>query len=207
MTIRTIIHDVDGCLKHWTGAFCQFLDSAYGLRPTVPHTMFLQHDFSVYYPDMDTSRLWQYIEEFNRSEIFEALPNIEGAADAVTELRRRFPGVKQIAITSTGIHPHTVKARAGHVAQFGLDAVHVLPLGGDKTAYYERYAKDGTIVIDDHYKYVEQAVAAGCHGIMIDRSYNQGHDHLVRARNWPHVVKIITGIIHDAEVVSEGVAA
>ncbi len=179
---KTLVLDADGViLDHPRGmsAWAQNKGIAVGCTPEELYC----YSMSPMFPNLSASEIWALLEEFGEHEDFANIPEIEGFADVLSNLRDRVPDLKVVCITAPGASQKTVASRIANLQKFSFDAVKVLPLGSSKLSELS-LINPGAIFIDDVIGHVHAAEAVGHKGILFRQPHNVGTDHARMLENW-----------------------
>jgi hypothetical protein len=172
---KTLILDVDGViLDHPQGM------SAWAVKNGIPvgcepEDMYC-YSMNPMFPHLSEKEIWSLLEEFSNHDDFANLPEIEGFANVLNNLRNRVPGLKVISITAPGASEKTIASRMRNLKKFLFDEVVVLPLGSSKLSELKKVAP-GAIFIDDVIDHVYAAESVGHRGILFRQPHNSRTDH------------------------------
>jgi hypothetical protein len=197
MTISTkrkaIVLDIDGVVLDWFSGFRVWM-RIQGHK--VVGGLAASWNMTDTFPELSSVDINIQIDEFNKSNDFGRLRDIDDARFGVDALRYAFPDWPVVAVTSSGTHPRTVAHRCWNVMHYDLSEIYSLPLGAAKTETLRRWAP-GSIIVEDNLKHCEDAVInVAYRGILLDRPYNQGGSEpgMRRIKGWHEIGLAINDI-------------
>jgi 5'(3')-deoxyribonucleotidase len=125
------------------------------------------------------------VTKFHRSHWMDKLPPLPCAATVLPELHRQ--GYQFVAITACLNEPEVVEARLRNLTRaFGFEwqAIHCIGLNPSKKAALEAYPP--SLWVDDLAHHAIAGAEAGHRSFLIDKPYNQHHDHpkVTRVSDW-----------------------
>lgn len=188
--------DVDGVLLDYLGGFVPWLKEQ-GHHVTKEAHEVDDWDLSNILPHCDVKQTVELIGQFSMSEQFGRLTPLPGAQSAVAQLRKEFPDLSIVAITSAGTSQETERLRRANLAlhSFELDEVTVLPLGGDKRTNLAALPKH-SVFVDDLMKNIHVAESVGMPSILYRQPYNAQDDHHLTAFDWSEAIHLVRGLLH-----------
>ncbi|MDX5369232.1 MAG: hypothetical protein LPL29_07620 [Alphaproteobacteria bacterium] len=180
-----VVLDVDDVLLDWFGGFRAWLWMEHGISPVgISHPA--AWDMSDVYPGLGRAKIVGLIRDFNRSDAFGELTPKPYAEDAIAGLRSFYPGERIVALTSSGLHPKTVKLRAHSLERFDLDELHIVPIGDSKADHLERLFEPGSLYVEDNHMHAADGLHIGYDTLIFDYPHNRNFkdERLMRARCW-----------------------
>lgn len=183
-TNKTILCDVDNTILDFSNPFHDWMDlrGFMTIEGKNLNTTFL---ISEVFNCTDAEQQNE-IEEFSDSEMFSALPALQGAQEAIHSLRRK--GWHIVAITSCHRSPAARASRIDNLkAVFGFEEEDIIFAGkmAPKLEILKRY--NPTIWVEDCMFHAKEGLEAGHQPILIDRAYNR-HDDSTDTNSIEHIV-------------------
>lgn len=165
---KHIILDCDGVLLDWTRGFRNWLYAKTGVMADVkgPATWSLAG-----WLGMSEQRCFELINEFNASVVFGYLDAVDGAREAIDELKGA--GCTFTVLTSCSADPVALQRRTDNLKrEFGgtFGRVICLPLRQPKSEWLE--ALKSGIWVEDNYQNAMMGVAAGHRTFMLRYRHN-----------------------------------
>jgi len=188
--------DVDGVLLDYLGGFVPWLREQ-GHDPIKEAHEVDDWDLSYIVPHLSDDETLDLIGRFSVSESFGRLSPLPGARESLALIRKEFPGLSIVAVTSAGTDPSTERLRRANLSlhSMELDSVTVLPLGGDKRAHLAALPK-GSVFVDDLMKNIKVAESVGMPSILYRQPYNAQDTHHLVATDWVETLNLIRGLLH-----------
>lgn len=183
-----IIFDTDGVILDYQKAFMDYLQDRHNIpaviKPAQGQYISLEDIFNI-----DRKTFNSYVKKLSMdTEVFHRLPVIDGAIDAINELKECYPDANMSVVTSVGDHPETVRMREQNLRDIGFTGkITCLPLNGCKKAALSAY-EPNSIFIDDMYKNVKVAREVGHHAILFQSNIENDP---MQANSWPEALEII----------------
>jgi FMN phosphatase YigB (HAD superfamily) len=179
---KILILDVDGViLDHPRGmsAWATQKGIPVGCKPEELYC----YSMSPMFPHLSEKEIWTLLEEYSNHDDFANIPEIEGFASVLSNLRDMVPDLKVISITAPGASEKTVAARVLNLKKFLFDDVIVLPLGSSKLSELKK-VPSGATFIDDVIGHVHAAETVGHRGILFRQPHNASTDHTRVLQKW-----------------------
>jgi hypothetical protein len=185
-----ILLDADLVLLNYVAQLTRFMAERHGLASAVPWEAECFYDMPTMYQRLPRPIRTYFEEMAHDPDYYASIPFMDGAIEGVQRLRRSFPDVPVICITSGGDSVPTRAMRLENLAPLCLDAVVTLPLYSAKAAAFSTY-RSGCWVVDDLPAHVLSAEEVGHHGVLFSHAYNRTAQGLRRASTWQELAAII----------------
>lgn len=182
-SILTLGLDVDGVLLDYLSGIYEYLNGI-GIRPAIEPDEVDNFGLRTFLPGRSDEEIRQLISDFSVTEGFGRLPMYQGALEAVHSIKKTFGSdIRIVAITSAGTSEETRRLRQHNLRDLPLDELYLLPLGADKTTYFQKLGTK-SVFIDDLHKNVLDAEKVGVRGILFRQLYNQNDSHDLNIQSW-----------------------
>jgi beta-phosphoglucomutase-like phosphatase (HAD superfamily) len=165
---KTILTDVDGTLLDFASDFHIWMESRGFKASGSLHDTF---EIDVVY-GCTRDQAMHEVEAFCEADVFKTLPPILGSLGVIRRLKAN--GWHVVAITSCHASPEARRNREDNLKLlFGIEPADVVFAGlmGDKREILARFPS--AIWVDDHYRHIDEGLAAGHKCFVIDMPYNQ----------------------------------
>lgn len=182
---KSIVFDVDGVLLDWLNPFLRWVQATKGIETAIHPSEQTNYSLTTLFPDADMWEIGKWVIDFNKTDRFASLPAVDGAITAMTQIRDAFPDWDLVAVTCPGNHPRIVAGRAHNISTLfpEIQSLTIMDYGASKRSALSLHPL-GSLLIDDHPRYLDEAVCAGMTAVSFDHPYNRSIKRFPRILNW-----------------------
>lgn len=173
---KIILTDIDDVCLDWTTSFTTFMkENGYQLKENFRKF----HKMEDRFEELGAADVFNYINDFNGSEIVKYLPPLQDSVENITMLSDM--GFKFVGITSMGNTPENKERRLYNLRNcfgdvFGPENIYHLPLLSRKSDILYEWKDTGYFWIEDNYKNAISGLENGLMPHLVPGKYNDHGD-------------------------------